>query len=192
MQRLKVKPEASSQEPEARRNAPPARARFSKTASLVFSMFLVTAALAQTPSAPPPGGATASEKPNADVVRVGKRLRCKCGCGDTIATCSMLQCEYSKPGKEQIARMQALGMTDDQIIRSFVQNFGADILLSPPSPFGWIIPYLAILPGLALVWLFIRKYRKPKPLVEVGTIEIDDPALEKYKDQIEKDLANME
>jgi hypothetical protein len=40
--------------------------------------------------------------------------------------------------------------------------------------------------------MFIRKYRKPKPLVEVGTIEIDDPALEKYKDQIEKDLANME
>jgi hypothetical protein len=38
----------------------------------------------------------------------------------------------------------------------------------------------------------VRKYRKPKPLVEVGTIEIDDPALEKYKDQIEKDLANME
>jgi cytochrome c-type biogenesis protein CcmH len=158
--------------------------------SLLFA--LAAAARAQTPSAPPPGGATASEKPNADVVRVGSRLRCKCGCGDTIASCSMLQCEYSKPGKEQIARMQALGMTDDQIIRSFVQNFGADILLSPPSPFGWIVPYLAILPGLALVWFFIRKYRKPKPLVEVGTIEIDDPALEKYKDQIEKDLANME
>ena len=43
-----------------------------------------------------------------------------------------------------------------------------------------------------VIALFLRKYRKPKPLVEVGTIEIDDPALEKYKDQIEKDLANME
>ena len=183
MQRLKTKQGAGSQKPGARR-----------TALSVFAIILVTVAvaLAQTQSAPPAGGATASEKPNADVIRVGKRLRCKCGCTDTIATCNMLQCEYSKPGKEQIARMQALGMSDDQIIRSFVQNFGADILLSPPSPFGWIVPYLAILPGLALVWLFIRKYRKPKPLVEVGTIEIDDPALEKYKDQIEKDLANME
>jgi cytochrome c-type biogenesis protein CcmH len=148
--------------------------------------------LAQTPSGPPPGGATASEKPNADVIRVGKRLRCKCGCGDTIATCSMLQCEHSKPGKERIAKMQSLGMSDEQIINAFVQDYGADILLSPPRLYGWIVPYLAILPGLALVWLFIKKYRKPKPLVEVGTIEIDDPALEKYKDQIEKDLANME
>lgn len=148
--------------------------------------------LAQAPSDVPPGGATAAEKPNADVVRVGKRLRCKCGCGDTIATCSMLQCEYSKPGKERIAKMQSLGMSDEQIISAFVQDYGADILLSPPSPFGWIVPYAAVVPGLALIWFFVRKYRKPKPLVEVGTIEIDDPALEKYKDQIEKDLANME
>jgi cytochrome c-type biogenesis protein CcmH len=145
--------------------------------SLLLAM--VAVALAQTPAAPPTGDATASEKPNADVVRVGKRLRCKCGCGDSIASCSMLQCEYSKPGKERIAKMQSLGMSDEQIIRTFVQDYGADILLSPPSAYGWI-------------WLFVRKYRKPKPLVEVGTIEIDDPALEKYKDQIEKDLANME
>jgi cytochrome c-type biogenesis protein CcmH/NrfF len=154
---------------------------------------VAAAALAQTPSGAPAGGATASEKPSADVIRVGKRMRCKCGgCNDTIAACSMLQCESSKPGKEQIAKMQALGMTDDQIVNSFVQSEGADILLSPPSPYGWLVPYAAILPGLALIWMFIRKYRKPKPLVEVGTIEIDDPALEKYKDQIEKDLANME
>jgi hypothetical protein len=29
-------------------------------------------------------------------------------------------------------------------------------------------------------------------LVAVGPMAIDDPALEKYKDQIEKDLANLE
>jgi cytochrome c-type biogenesis protein CcmH/NrfF len=104
----------------------------------------------------------------------------------------MLQCEYSKPGKERIAKMQSLGMSDEQIIRTFVQDYGADILLSPPSAYGWIVPYAAAGLGMVAIWLFVRKYRKPKPLVEVGTIEIDDPALEKYKDQIEKDLANME
>ena len=160
---------------------------------------IVAVALAQTPVAPaqtpgglPAGGATASEKPNEDVVRVGKRLRCKCGCGDSIATCSMLQCEYSKPGKERIAKMQSLGMTDQQIIDGFVQDFGADIYLSPPSSYGWIVPYSSVGVGMIVIFLFLRKYRKPKPLAEVGTIEIDDPALEKYKDQIEKDLANME
>jgi hypothetical protein len=43
-----------------------------------------------------------------------------------------------------------------------------------------------------MIWLFVKRYRKPKPLVEIGTLEIDDPTLEKYKDQIEKDLAKLE
>ncbi len=29
-------------------------------------------------------------------------------------------------------------------------------------------------------------------MTDLGTIEIDDPALAKYKDQIEKDLANLD
>jgi cytochrome c-type biogenesis protein CcmH len=153
---------------------------------------VVAAALAQAPATPADGAPTASEKPSADVIRVGKRLRCKCGCGDSIASCSMLQCEYSKPGKERIAKMQALGMSDDQIVNAFMQDYGTDILISPPSPFGWIVPYAAVGVGMVVIWLFLRKYSKPRPLVEVGAIEIDDPALEKYKDQIDKDLANME
>ena len=54
------------------------------------------------------------------------------------------------------------------------------------------MPYAAVGLGLVVIWLFIRKYRKPKPLTDLGAIEIDDPALAKYKDQIEKDLANLE
>ena len=135
---------------------------------------------------------TAAEKPSLDVRRVGSRLQCQCGCKDSIATCSMLECSFSKPAKEKIARMQGVGMADQQIIDAFIRDNGPGIYLAPPSPFGWIVPYAAVVPGLGLIWLFVRKYRRPKPLVEVGTIEIDDPALEKYKDQIEKDLANME
>jgi cytochrome c-type biogenesis protein CcmH len=133
---------------------------------------------------------TASEKPNPDVRRVGARLQCKCGCKDSVATCSMLECEYSKPAKLKIAQMQAVGMSDDQIIQSFVRDGWT--YLSPPNAWGWIVPYLSVGVGLVVVWLFIRKYRKPAPVAELGPMEIDDPALEKYKDQIEKDLANLE
>ena len=42
------------------------------------------------------------------------------------------------------------------------------------------------------IWAFVKKYRKPAPLTEVGPMELDDPELEKYKDQIEKDLAKLE
>jgi hypothetical protein len=39
-----------------------------------------------------------------------------------------------------------------------------------------------------MIWLFVKRYRKPKALAEIGP----DPALDKYKDQIEKDLAKLE
>ena len=135
---------------------------------------------------------TASEKPSNDVRRVGARLQCQCGCKDSVATCSMLECSFSKPAKEKIARMQAVGMTDDQIVQSFIRENGAGIYLAPPSAFGWIIPYASIGAGLLVIWAFVKKYRKPEPLAEVGPMELDDPELEKYKEQIEKDLAKLE
>ena len=135
---------------------------------------------------------TASEKPSVDVRRVGMRLACKCGCKDSVATCAMLECGFSKPAKERIARMQAAGYSDQQIIDAFIRDYGAGIYLAEPSVFGWTVPYLSVAVGLIVIWLFIKKYRKPKPIVELDSAAIDRPALDKYKDQIEKDLANLE
>jgi cytochrome c-type biogenesis protein CcmH/NrfF len=156
--------------------------RFKANAWIVVTALIAAAAFAQT----------ASEKPSTDVRRAGMRLKCKCGCGDSVASCSMLECGFSKPAKERIARMQAVGMSDQQIIDAFVRDYGPDIYLSPPSAFGWMVPYASVGFGLLVIWLFIKKYRRPKPLADLGTMEIDDPELAKYKDQIEKDLANLE
>jgi cytochrome c-type biogenesis protein CcmH/NrfF len=150
--------------------------------SSLLVLVIAAAALAQT----------ASEKPSVDVRRVGARIACQCGCKDSVATCSMLECHFSKPAKERIAQMQSVGMSDEQIVQAFIRDYGAAIYLAPPNAFGWIVPYASVGVGLVVIWLFIRKYRKPAPLAEVGPVEIDDPALEKYKDQIEKDLANLE
>jgi len=132
---------------------------------------------------------TASENPSADVRRVGMRLQCQCGCKDSVATCSMLECGFSKPAKERIARMQNVGMSDQQIVSAFIQDNGAGVFLAPPSAFGWIVPYVSVGFGLMIIWLVIRKMYHPKPLPEIGSIELDDPALAKYKEQIEKELA---
>jgi cytochrome c-type biogenesis protein CcmH/NrfF len=150
--------------------------------SSLLVLVIAAAALAQT----------ASEKPSVDVRRVGARIACQCGCKDSVATCSMLECHFSKPAKERIAQMQGVGMSDEQIVQAFIRDYGAAIYLAPPNAFGWIVPYASVGVGLVVIWLFIRKYRKPAPLAEVGPVEIDDPALAKYKDQIEKDLANLE
>ena len=148
----------------------------------LLTVLIAAAALAQT----------ASEKPGVDVLRVAHRLACQCGCKDSVATCSMLECSFSKPAKEKIAQMQAVGMSDQQIIDYFVRQYGPGIYLSPPNALGWIVPYLSVAAGLVVIWLFLRRYRRPPLPVLGGPVEIDDPALAKYKEQIEKDLANLE
>jgi cytochrome c-type biogenesis protein CcmH/NrfF len=135
---------------------------------------------------------TASEKPSMDVRRVGARIACTCGCKDSVATCSMLECHISKPAKERIAKMQALGYSDKQIVDAFIRDYGLAVYLAEPNAWGWAVPYATVGLGLVVIWIFIKKYRKPKPIAVIGPMEVDDPALEKYKDQIEKDLANME
>jgi cytochrome c-type biogenesis protein CcmH/NrfF len=136
---------------------------------------------------------TASEKPNVDVRRVGARLQCQCGCKDSVATCSMLECHFSKPAKERIAQMQAVGMSDEQIVQAFIRDYGMAVYLAQPNAFGWIVPYASVGFGLVVIFLFLRKaYRKPRPMTDLGEIDTDDPDLAKYKEQIEKDTANLD
>ena len=146
---------------------------------MVFA--IAVAALAQT----------ASEKPNVDVRRVGARLQCQCGCKDSVATCSMLECHFSKPAKERIAQMQSVGMSDEQIVQAFIRDYGMAVYLAPPNAFGWIIPYAAVGFGMAVILLFLRKYKR-KPMTDLGAIEAEDPELAKYQEQIDQDTKNLD
>src|SRR3954465_4727982 len=119
----------------------PRKMRRFKSSLLV--LIVAVGALVQTPS----------EKPSVDVRRVGARLQCQCGCKDSVATCSMLECHFSKPAKEKIAQMQGVGMSDDQIIQWFVRQYGAIVYLAPPNAWGWIVPYATLGLGMVVIWL---------------------------------------
>src|SRR3954454_24555953 len=96
------------------------RRKMRRFKSSFLILLLAVAALAQT----------ASEKPNVDVRRVGARLQCQCGCKDSLAPCSMLECHFSKPAKERIAQLQSVGMNDDQIVQAFIRDYGMEIFLA--------------------------------------------------------------
>jgi len=104
----------------------------------------------------------------------------------------MLECHSSKPAKERIAQMQAVGMSDEQIVQAFIRDYGMAIYLAPPNAWGWIVPYASLGMGLVVILLIIRKYMKPRPLTDLGEVELDSPELAKYREQIEKDTANLD
>jgi cytochrome c-type biogenesis protein CcmH len=149
--------------------------------SSCLALLAATATLAQSPSL----------NPSAGVLRVGRHLACQCGCSDTVATCEMLECSFSKPAKERIARLQAGGTSDQAILDQFISDYGKNVYRGDPSAYGWLVPYASILAGLGVIWLFVRKYRKPRPLTELSPLP-ENPALEKYTEQIEKDLSQLD
>ncbi len=135
-------------------------------------------------------GQTASRKPTVDVLRVAHRLACRCGCTDTVATCSMLECHFSKPAKERIAKMQAAGMSDQAIIDQFIAEYGPDIYRAMPNAWGRAVPYASLALGLAAICLLIRRYYR-KPALQTASAP-DDPALARYRQQIENDLSHLD
>jgi len=129
------------------------------------------------------------------VRRVGARLACLCGtCKNTVADCPMIECGYSKPARLKIARMQAAGKSDDEIVASFVKENGLQALASPPtsgfSLLAWVMPYVVIALGLvAIVW-FVKRFGARR--AAAGVPELDEETLRRYREQIEKDVAKLE
>jgi cytochrome c-type biogenesis protein CcmH/NrfF len=127
--------------------------------------------------------------------RVGDRLACLCGsCKNTVATCQMLGCHYSSPARERIAKMQAAGMGDDAIVDDFIKREGKRALAVPPAEgfnlLSWTMPFIAIGLGVWAIWAFIVRSRKIAVADAPG--RVDRAALDRYQEQIDKDLAKLE
>lgn len=129
-----------------------------------------------------------------DVKRIGARLACLCGsCKNSVGDCAMLGCHYSAPARERIYNMVKDGMSDDAIVAVFVKEQGIKALIVPPAEgfnvLAWWGPVLMILAGLGMIFLWIRRMKRPSAPAAAPAA---DPALERYQDSIEKDLAKLE
>lgn len=158
----------------------------SKLRLVAVAVLAVTAGFAQQ----------AQENPltNPRVRRLGDQLRCQCPCGSTVTGCNMLHCESSEPMRAKLLQMVNGGMSDAAILDTFVKQYGTQILERPPAEgfnlLGYVMPFIAILVGLAFVWWVIQRFRKP--LAVAGGPPIDDATLERYQARIDKDLEKLD
>lgn len=93
-----------------------------------------------------------------------KRLRCSCGCGLDIYTCRTTDftCTYSPELHKEIMGLWNSGKTADQIIATFVQEYGEKALMAPPARgfnlAGYLVPGVLILMlGAVLAWVLLRR-----------------------------------
>lgn len=145
-------------------------------------LLLAGIALAQTGDIVPP-----------EVRRVGDRLACLCGsCKNTIATCQMLGCGYSTPGRARIVELHAKGSTDDAIVADFVNRQGKAALAVPPADgfnlLAWVAPPLVLLAGFGFVAWYIRRHRQPV----APQPALDEKDIARYRAVAEREMSRFE
>jgi cytochrome c-type biogenesis protein CcmH/NrfF len=147
-----------------------------KTAFLV--LVLAAVALAQS----------ASEWDSHAVNAIAAKLKCSCGCKQDIA-CTMppYPCPVCKMNKIRIFNMMNSGMTEQQILDTYVKEQGPDVLVVHPGLAGNIGPWAAVAGGLMLVILLIRRLRM-RTAAAPASAPVDPAVLE----QIEKDLDKLD
>ena len=121
---------------------------------------------------------------------VGEQLKCQCGCSYTVGSCNMLNCHFRTEVNDQLAQDIQAGASDATLLDKMKQKYGTLILAAPPSEgfnlVGWVMPFVALFLGLIVIRYVLKRWRRPQPATASG------PAMDKFRDQIEKELADLE
>lgn len=140
---------------------------------------------------------TSSEIMTPAVRRVADKLACKCGCNNSVGTCTMLQCHYAEPARQKVAALQAEGKSDDDVLKVFVQESGLSALAVPPtegfSLLAWIMPFIVLGLGLGAVTLYVKRYHPKRAAAAAAALpEVDPEVLARYRDRIDKEVSRLE
>ena len=121
---------------------------------------------------------------------VAGRLSCFCGtCPHLVVTAC--GCSTADKIKADIQQKIDAGMSEDQIVASYVAQYGQTVLSAPPkSGFNltaWILPFLAFAVGGVFLLSFLKRQRIAEPLVPTE-LPSSDPIQDKYRKQLAKEL----
>ena len=134
---------------------------------------------------------SAEELESPAVNRVAEKLLCPCGCKMNMA-CRMepYPCRTCWDNKKKILKLQSAGLSDQAILDQFAREQGKEVVANPPGMMGSLSMYSAAILGLILVvWVILRYSHKG---AVAGAASMDDPELNRYHDQIEKEVEKLD
>ena len=139
--------------------------------------------------------APASAADSLTVSSIGEKLVCQCGCNQTVTACPDDPCSFADPARATIAQKLAQGESEAQIIQFFVDQYGEQVLASPPKRgfnlVAWVLPFVAILAGGVVVYLALKKWAWLGRDYQTEAGAEGKEGDEKYQQQLEKELAEF-
>lgn len=94
-------------------------------------------------------------------------IHCQCGCNLDVYTCRTtdFSCQVSPAMHGDVMALVAGGYSAPEIISAFKNVYGDRVLMAPPASgfdiAAWITPFVALLAGIALVLVVLRRLRAP-------------------------------
>jgi cytochrome c-type biogenesis protein CcmH len=123
---------------------------------------------------------------------LGHRLMCVCGCNQVLLECNHVGCTYSDRMRTELVAAVDKGDNDDLTLQWFVQKYGTTVLAAPTTKgfnrVAWVMPYLALVLGLATVVLIVRTWKSRPLLLPAGAIRpVGGAELDHFREQARKD-----
>lgn len=100
------------------------------------------------------------------IQEIEKQLKCSCGCGLDIYTCRTtdFSCTYSPGLHQQVVALAQAGKTEQEILDSFVAEYGVAVLMAPPKRgfnlAGYFVPSIAVLVAAAFLIRTLRRWAR--------------------------------
>ena len=127
---------------------------------------------------------------SATVGDISKELICQCGCSMVLSNCTHVECASREAMIALIEQNLAQGRTEEQIIQSFVAQYGEQVLASPPKRgfnlTAWVLPFVAILGGGGVVYIALRNWVRRGQRSQTDTMAEEGD--EEYQRRLKKEL----
>jgi len=160
-------------------------------AVLALALVLASGAAAQTG-----GSESFTTEEYAKYREAATNLKCQCGCSYTVADCNMLRCSFREKVKPEIREMVAAGAPAGTIIQRMVEKYGPALRTEPKAEgfglVGWAMPFVALAVGLVAAPFFVRRWRRREAEQASEQPPADEAAVQRYEQQLEKELEELE
>lgn len=125
---------------------------------------------------------------------VEEGLTCQCSCGLTVHSCNHLQCSFAVPRKQEIATAISAGKGKEEILASYMAQYGEKVLSSPTTTgfnlAAWITPFLALILGGVVVSLMSLRWSRQRAVKESQPPVVTEVAGE-YRERLKKELSQF-
>ena len=146
---------------------------------------LLAAILVTAPSAPAQQPAT--HLGQEAVYEIASQLRCVVCQNLSVADSPS---EMAQQMRAIIRERLAAGETPDQVVQYFVERYGEWILLAPRrrgfTLLVWLLPPLALLAGLGVLAIVLRKWTRRRPTSRGTGVAVDAAMRERIRHELER------